>query len=94
MLQLAPPTLLAHGWGFLALSLILPLHGRRGRVPLPLQGPVIAGWCRERSAGRQPRNAAKLLNERKEVEEKICLGVYLCEVCVKLHFLEAPAELQ
>jgi hypothetical protein len=31
---------------------------------------------------------------QKKPEEKICVGVYLCEDCGKLHFLEAPSELQ
>jgi hypothetical protein len=38
--------------------------------------------------------AAKLLDEVEEIEAKICLGLYLCEDCGEIHFLEAPAELQ
>ena len=38
--------------------------------------------------------AAKLLDEREQVDAKICFGFYLCEDCGEIHFLEAPAELQ
>jgi hypothetical protein len=44
--------------------------------------------------GTQRTIAAKLLDERKQVDAKICLGFYLCEDCGEIHFIEAPAELQ
>ena len=81
--------------------MILPQNWRsvkRSEKVLELESPTdAAGGTRRFMAmdkGLQGAIAAKLLNEREEVEEKICLGVYLCEECGKLHFLEAPAELQ
>jgi hypothetical protein len=44
--------------------------------------------------GAQRAITAKLLYEGEQVEAKICLGLYLCEDCGEIHFLEAPAELQ
>ena len=44
--------------------------------------------------GAQGAIAAKLLDEREQVDAKICLGFYLCEDCGEIHFIEAPAELQ
>jgi hypothetical protein len=44
--------------------------------------------------GAQRVIAAKLVEEGEEGEAKICLGLYLCEDCGEIHFIEAPAELQ
>jgi len=43
--------------------------------------------------GLQGAIAAKLLNEREEVEQKHCLGAYLCEQCGKLQYLDVPTAL-
>jgi hypothetical protein len=44
--------------------------------------------------GAQRAIVAKLLDAEEQVDAKICLGLYLCEDCGEIHFIEAPAELQ
>jgi hypothetical protein len=45
--------------------------------------------------GAQRAIVAKLLDAVEQVvDAKICLGLYLCEDCGEIHFIEAPAELQ
>ena len=44
--------------------------------------------------GFQGAIVAMLLDEREQVDAKICLGFYLCDDCGEIHFIEAPAELE
>jgi hypothetical protein len=44
--------------------------------------------------GAQRAIVVKLLDAAEQTDAKICLGLYLCEDCGEIHFIEAPAELQ